>query len=95
MAWATIEIILLYNKTNSCLSSTIEKVVYLALVWQKLVSEKLFIQPWWEKSCSEKSCLFGLGRRRVGLRKVAYSAWVGERLFIRPGSQKKKNVYLA
>ena len=28
MAWATIEIILLYSKTNSYLSSTIEKVVY-------------------------------------------------------------------
>ena len=25
MAWAIIEIILLYDKTNSCLSSTIEK----------------------------------------------------------------------
>ena len=30
MAWATIEIISVYNKTNSCLSSTIEKVVYSA-----------------------------------------------------------------
>ena len=30
MAWATIEMISFYNKTNSCLSSTIEKVVYLA-----------------------------------------------------------------
>ena len=30
MAWATIEIILLYSKTNSYLSSTIEKVVYSA-----------------------------------------------------------------
>ena len=30
MAWATVEIILLYDKTNSCLSSTIETVVYSA-----------------------------------------------------------------
>ena len=30
MARATIEIILLYDNTNSCLSSTIEKVVYSA-----------------------------------------------------------------
>ena len=30
MAWATIEMISVYNKTNSCLSSTIEKVVYSA-----------------------------------------------------------------
>ena len=41
MAWPTIEIILLYNETNSCLSSTIEKVVYSAKVWQRFVSEKL------------------------------------------------------
>ena len=39
MAWPTIEIILLYNETNSCLSSTIEKVVYSAKVYQKLVSK--------------------------------------------------------
>ena len=30
MAWATIAIISVYNKTISCLSSTIEKVVYSA-----------------------------------------------------------------
>ena len=30
MAWAIIEMISVYNKTNSCLSSTIEKVVYSA-----------------------------------------------------------------
>ena len=30
MAWDTIEIILLYDKTNSCLSSTIEELVYSA-----------------------------------------------------------------
>ena len=30
MVWATLEIILLYNKTNSYLSSMIEKVVYSA-----------------------------------------------------------------
>ena len=43
----------------------------------------MFIRPG-----SEKSCLSGLGRRKIGLRKAVYQAWVGERLFIRPGLEK-------
>ena len=73
MAWATIEIISVYNKTNSCLSSTIEKVV---------------IRPRSGKNWTQKSYLSDPGGRKVGLRKVVYSAWVGERLFIRPGREK-------
>ena len=41
------------------------------------------------ESWSEKSCLSGLGQRKVGLRKVVYPAWIGGRLFIRPGLEKK------
>ena len=37
---------------------------------------------------SERSCLSGLARRKVGLRKVVYSAWVEEKLFILPSLEK-------
>ena len=37
---------------------------------------------------SEKSCLCGLAPRKVGLRKVVYSDWVGEALFIWPSMEK-------
>ena len=43
----------------------------------------MFIRPG-----SEKSCLSGLAPRKVGLRKAVYSAWVEEKLFIRPSSEK-------
>ena len=42
----------------------------------------LFIRPG-----SERGCLSRLALRKVGLGKVVYPAWVGERLFIRPSSE--------
>ena len=64
---------------------------------------KLFIWPRSGKSWSQKSYLSDPGGRKVGLRKVVYLAWVGERLCIQPGSEEgclfglgqRKNVYLA
>ena len=50
---------------------------------------KLFIRPRSGKSWSHKSYLSDPGGRKVGLRKVVYPAWIGERLFIRPGLEKK------
>ena len=43
------------------------------------VRDRLLIRPG-----SEGKCLSGLARRKVDLRKVVYSAWVGESLFIWP-----------
>ena len=36
----------------------------------------------------KKKCLSGLARKKVGLRKVVYPAWIVERLFIRSSSEK-------